>query len=175
MAAQASQVNSDLVDICRIHYVSDRMIFHRMAQSVSQRQNWRLVFLEVVLGEFDLAVENGHDMLGCQFLRRRVWPVAFQAKGIAFRAEEMIIVATVWHMASSAALSECRLVVHGFLRQVGNVAVAAEADVYCVCFRKARLPAGMRVVTVGAIARCSRMLHFGGLDELGFIVVAGNA
>ena len=33
----------------------------------------------------------------------------------------------------------------------------------------------MRAVAVGAIARCARMLHFGLLDQLGLVVVAGHA
>ena len=36
MAAQASQVSLNLVDVGRIHHVRDRMIGHRVAQSVLQ-------------------------------------------------------------------------------------------------------------------------------------------
>ena len=59
MAAQASQVSLDFVDICRIHHVSDGVTFNRMAQPILQRQNWHLVLFVLVLRQLHLAVEDG--------------------------------------------------------------------------------------------------------------------
>src|SRR5271166_3350807 len=87
----------------------------------------------------------------------------------------MIIIATVRLMAGGAALLEGGLVMHGFLANIRNVAVAAQANVHRICFGKPRLPAGVRAVAIGAIARRSRMLYFGSVDQLGFVVVAGHA
>ena len=59
--------------------------------------------------------------------------------------------------------------------RVCDIAVAAQADIDRIRLGKSRLPAGVRAVAIGAIARGSRMLNFCCLDQLGFIVVAGYA
>src|SRR5579872_4574973 len=86
----------------------------------------------------------------------------------------MIVRAAVRLVAGCATLSESRLVMIRLFGQVGDVAVAAETDVDGGGFRQAGLLAGMRTVAVGAIAGGSGMLDFGGFDELGFVVVAGD-
>ena len=44
-----------------------------------------------------------------------------------------------------------------------------------VGLRQARLVAGVRAVAIGAVARGAGMRHFGGLNQLGLVVVAGDA
>ncbi len=175
MAAEATQMSLNFGYVGRIHYVSYRMIGDWMTQSILQPQNHDSVLLEVVLGQLDLAVEDGDQMLGFQLLRCRVRTVALQAETISFYPQQMIVVAAVRGVASGAALTECRLVMHGFLPEIGDVGVAAEADVHRICLWKSRLAASMRAVAIGAIAGCSRMLHFRLLDQLSLVGVAGHA
>jgi hypothetical protein len=175
VAAQATQVSLDLGYIRRIHDVADGVTFHRMAEPILQPQNHHSVLLEVVLGQLDLAVEDGYLMLSFQLLRRRVGPMAFETEGIAVRTQQMNDVAAMRRVARGAALRECGLMMHGFLCKIGNFTVATEADVYSVCLGEPGLPAGVGIVAIGAIAGGSRMLHFGALDEFRLIVVAGHA
>src|SRR5262249_47936055 len=74
-----------------------------------------------------------------------------------------------------AVLSEGRLVVHGLFLEIGNVAVAAQADVHAIGFGQSGLAAGMRTVARGAVARSSGVLHPGSLDLLALVVMAGEA
>lgn len=115
-------------------------------------------------------------MLGFQRLRIGIGTVALEAKSVGgLRPKQVIVVAAVRLMARSATLLEGWLVMNAFLREVRDVTVAAQADVNRISFRKSRLPAGMGVVAVGAIARRSRMRHLGTLDGFGFVIVASHA
>src|SRR5208282_356207 len=87
----------------------------------------------------------------------------------------MIVVAAVRLVTGRTALFECRLMVYLFLGEIGNLAVAAEANVDRIGLRKPRLLAGMGAVAVCAVAGRPRMLHFGFLNQLRFIGMAGDA
>ena len=115
-------------------------------------------------------------MLGFQLFRLPLWTVAFQAKGIrSGSAQQVIIVSAVRLVAGSATLRESRLVVIWLLRQISDVAMAAQADVDRIRFWQPWLVAGVWTVAVSTVARSSGMLHFRRFNELGFVVVAGNA
>src|SRR5579864_83033 len=87
----------------------------------------------------------------------------------------MIVLAAVRLVARRASLPECWLVQNVFLRLFSLIGVAAKANVYCVSLGQARLPAGMRIVAIGAITRRSRMRHFGLVNLLGLVTVTGHA
>src|ERR1017187_3835316 len=87
----------------------------------------------------------------------------------------MVVLSAVGLVTGGTTLTEGRLVVVRFLRQVGDIAVAAQADLDRVRFGKPRLPAGVGAVAISAVARRPRMLHFGSVDQLGFVVVASHA
>jgi len=147
-----------------------------MPHSEFQWQNDHFVLGEIIFGKFHAAVEDGRQVLGFQFLRLPIWTVALQANGVGCSsAEQVIVVATVRLVTSGATLGEGWLMVIRLLRQLGNIAMAVEADINRVCFWQARLIAGVRAVTISAIARRTGMLHLRGFDQLGFIVVAGYA
>ncbi len=175
MAAQAAQVSLDLGYIRWIHHVRDGMVLHRMPQPKPQRKNHYLVLLEVILRQLYLAVKDGDHMLRFQLLRSHVRSVALHTKPVPLDPQKMIVASAVRLVAGSATLHECRLVMHGFLAQIGDVAVAAHTDLHRIGLGKSGLAAGMGTMTVGAIARGSRMLHFRRLDKLGFIIVASHA
>src|SRR5579863_930629 len=146
-----------------------------MPQPKPQRQGRHFVLLEVILRQFYLAVKNRDQMLRFQLLWCHVRSVALQAEPVPLDPQQVIVVPAVWLMASGAALREYRLVMDGLLGQIGNVAVAAQADLDRVGFGKPWLAAGMGAMTVGTVARGSRMLHFGSLNQFCFIVVASYA
>lgn len=79
MARQAIDLRLHLRDIRRVHHIRNWMPVGRVPASVFQRQDHHFVLREVVLGQFDRAVENRDDVLGLQLLGLRVRPVAFEA------------------------------------------------------------------------------------------------
>ena len=101
--------------------------------------------------------------------------MALQAQRVAFGAQQMIVVAAVRRVAGGAALRKSGLMVHRLLAQIVDVAVAAQADAHCVGLRQAGLVAGVRAVAIRAVAHCAGMRHFGRVDQLGLVVVAGDA
>ena len=76
MAGQAIHGCFDLAGIGRIHQVRHRMSSYRMPQSVLERKHNGLVLLEVVGWQFDLAVEDGDQVLRLKLLRLRVGAMA---------------------------------------------------------------------------------------------------
>lgn len=86
----------------------------------------------------------------------------------------MIVIAAVSQVANAAALHERRLVMHGLLFQVSDLAMAAQANVHRIRLRQIRESAGMRIMAVGAISSCARMLNLSLLDQLGLVGVASN-
>ena len=87
----------------------------------------------------------------------------------------MIVLSTVRLVARGASLLESWLVVIRLLPRIGNIAVAAQADIDRIGLGQSWLPAGMWTMAVGAIARRSRMRNFRRVDQFGFLVVAGHA
>src|ERR1700722_17994965 len=87
----------------------------------------------------------------------------------------MVVLTAVRLVAGSTSLLESRLMMVWFLPRVSHVRVAAQADIDRIGPRKPRLPACVGAMAVRALARRTRMRNFGGLDELGFIVVASYA
>lgn len=151
------------------------MIFHRMPEAKTERQDGHLVFLVIVFGQANSAVEDGQQVFRVVALGRRVGAVALEAESISLGAQEMIVLSAMRRVANGTALTEGRLVMHGLFEQVGNIAVAAETDIHAVGFRQSRLTAGVGIVAVSAIAGSAGMLYLGGLDLLAFVVVAGEA
>ena len=62
-----------------------------------------------------------------------------------------------------------------FLRQLSLIAVACQADIDGVRLRQTRLSAGMGIVAIGTIARCTGMLHLRLLNRVGLVGVASHA
>ena len=161
MAGETTERSFNFALVGWIQYVGDGMTLHRVSKAKAQGQNRHLVLLVVVVGQLDLAIEDGEEMFSVNRLRRRVGTVALQAKRIALGAKEMIDIAAVRRMASGTALHKSRLVMHRLLAQIVDVGVAAEADADGVSLRQARLVAGVRTVAVSAIAHCAGVGHFG--------------
>lgn len=86
----------------------------------------------------------------------------------------MVVVTAMRLVADAASLPEDRLMMHRFLLQIGDFAVAIETDGYAGALRQAGLAAGMRAVTVGAFAGSAGMLNFCGFNLLGFVIVASD-
>lgn len=86
MTAQATQRRFDLSHVGRIHHVGDRMIVHRVTEAVAEGQDRDLIDLVIILGQLDLAAEDGQNVLGFEPLRDRIGTMTFQAKGVAFGA-----------------------------------------------------------------------------------------
>src|SRR6478735_10746596 len=99
-----------------------------MSQAKAQRQDRDFVLFVVVVGEPDLSVEDGEQMLRFLTLRRGIGAVALEAQRIALGAQEMVIVAAVGRVAGGAALNKGRLMVRGLLAQFVDVVVASKAD-----------------------------------------------
>ena len=175
MAGETTERRLDLALIGWVHHVGDGVILHRVTQAKAQRQNRDLVLLVVVVGQLDCAVEDGENVLRFIPLRNGIGTVALQAERIALGAQQMIVVAAVRRVAGGAALHKGRLMVHGFLAQIVDVAVTSQADADRVGLGQAGLVAGVRAVAIGAIARRAGMRHLGRVDQLGLVVMAGDA
>jgi len=115
MASQARNVNLDLGGVRGVHDVRDRVKVHRMAQAVLQRKNGHSVLSIVIVGQCDLAIEDGQQMFGRDPFRRRVGTVAFQAERVALRPQQMFVVVTMRFVADGATLLEGRLVQNALL------------------------------------------------------------
>src|SRR5208283_3264286 len=126
MATQTGEMRLDLVDVGGIHDVADGMVFDGMAHSVAQAKDGHMILFEVVLGQTDLAVEDGQYVVGFHLLRRNIGTVAFEAKSIALGAEQMIDVPAMRSVAGGATLTEYGLMVNLFLAEIGDVAMAAK-------------------------------------------------
>lgn len=87
----------------------------------------------------------------------------------------MIVVSTMRRVACGTPLFECRLVAIRFLTSICDIAVAAQTDIDRICLGKSRLTAGVRAVTIRAIAGSAGMLNLCRVDQFGFIVMAGYA
>lgn len=147
-----------------------------MAQAISQWQSRTLVLDEVIFGQLYLPIEDGEHVLGFERLLPALGAVALEAQiiDIALRAQQFLIVAAMGFVTGAAALIKRGLMVHGFLGEVTDVTVAAEADADGVGFWQRWIGAGVGVVAVGAIAGRSRVLHLGGVDQLCLVVMAGD-
>ena len=147
-----------------------------MSHAEPQGQRHHSVFREVVFGQLHGSIEDGYKVLGFQLLRVAIRPVAFQAECVrSTRAQQVIVVSPVRSVASGATLLECWLVAIWFFPLIGDITVAAQADVNRIRLGKSWLTAGVRTVAVQAIARSSGMLNFRRVDQLGFIVMASYA
>jgi len=158
----------------RIHYVDNRVLRGRMSHAVLERQNRDLV--EVVLRQLHLAVKNRDQMLAFHCLWISVRTVALEAQRVGgARPQQVQVFAAMRFVTGSTSLLERRLVVHALLGEIGNVTVAAQADIHRIGLGKSRLPASVRAMATGAIARRSRMLHLCLLDELCLVGMASYA
>ena len=87
----------------------------------------------------------------------------------------MIVLAAVWFVAGRASLLERGLMQKMLFGLLGLIAVAGQADVHGVRLGQTWLPAGMRIVAIGAVSGRSRMRHFGLVNSCRLIAVAGHA
>ena len=159
-----------------IHQIRNRVTIHRVSHAKFQGQRYNSVLREVVFGKFHASVEDCNQVLGLQFFRIPLWPMAFEAEGVrSTGAQQVVIVPAVWSVAGGASLLECRLVAIWFLACVRDIAVAAQADIDGIRLRKSWLTAGVRAVTIRAIAGGAGMLNLCGVDQLSLIVMAGYA
>ena len=115
VASQATHCHLDLARARRIQNILHRMTVHRMAYSKPQGKNHDLVFLVVVLGQTDLAVENREYVLRFHLDWPRLGTMAFEAKSVAFGAEQLCVISAVRFMTGCAAQAERRLMMNTFL------------------------------------------------------------
>jgi len=102
--------------------------------------------------------------------------VALQAEAVrGLCAQEVLILAAMRLMAGGASLLESGLMQRVLLRLFRLIAVASQADIHRIRLGQSRLPAGVRIVTVRAISRCSRMRHLRLLNRVGLLGMASNA
>lgn len=175
MTGETTKRRLDLALVSWIHDVRDGVILHGMSQAKAQRQDRDLVLFVVVVGEPDLSVEDGEQMLGFLALRSGIGTVALEAQRIALGSQEMVVVAAVGRVTGGAALNKGRLMMRGLFAQFVDVAVASKADADGIGLRQAGLLAGVRAVAVCAIAHCAGMRDLCAVDLLGFVVMAGEA
>ena len=175
MAGETTERRLDLALVGWVHHVRDGVILHRVSQAKAQRQDRDLVLLVVVVGQLDGAVEDGEKMLSVQPLGNGIGTVALQAERIALCAQQMIVIAAVRGVAGGAALYKGGLMMHRLLAHIVDVGVTSQANTDGVGLGQAGLVAGVRAVAVCAIARRSGMRHFGRVDQLGLVVMAGHA
>ena len=162
----------DLGQVGGVHHVRHGVVINRMAKAELERQNGDLILLVIVCRQLDLAVEYGqHAVVG--LLWNGVGAVALQAQSVARGAQQVVVVAAMRSVAGGAAEAENRLVVNGLLAFIGHVGMATQANAYRVGLGQAGLVAGMRTVTIGAVASRPGMRHLGVVDQLGLVVVAG--
>ena len=151
------------------------MVFDGMAEAIAQGQDGNPILLVVILGEPDLAVEDGEQVLIGDGFGGGLRAMALKAKGVALCAEEVFDLAAMGGVASGAGLLEGRLVVDGLLSQIFDVGMAAGADGDSIGLRQAGLRGGVWAVAVRAVAGGAGMRELGGLDLLALFVVAGEA
>ena len=101
--------------------------------------------------------------------------MTLQAQRIAFGSQQFRPIPAVRLMASCAPLLERRLMQDVFLRFLGSIRVATQADTYGIRLRKSWRFSGVWAVAVGAISHGSGVLHLGTLNFLRLLCVAGRA
>ena len=101
--------------------------------------------------------------------------MTLQAQRISLRPQQFVAASAVRLMTRATALAKRRLVVDFLLAQLRDVRVARQANLHAIGLGQAGEFAGMRIVAVRAVSRRARMLHLGGLDQLGLRVVAHHA
>ena len=175
VARKTTERRQDLALVRRVHDVGNGVIFDRVSEAKTQGQDHDLVLLVVVVRQLDCAVEDGEKMLVRNLLGSGIGAVALETERITLGAQKMIVISAVRRVASRASLDKGGLVMHRLLLQIVDVAVTSQANRDCVGLGQARLFARVRTVAVSAIAHRTRVRHFSGFDELGFVVVASNA
>lgn len=150
------------------------MTLDRVPSSIEQRKNRHTG--KVVFRQFHLAIENRDQVFARKLRLFRVRTVTFQAQSVGRAGtQQMLVITAVRLVTGIAALDKYGLVMNFLLRQIGDVGVAAEADVYRIRFWQSRIGARVRIVTVGTVPGRSRMLHFRLLDLLDLVRVARDA
>ena len=150
------------------------MVRHRMTAAVDQRQNRH--FLEVVLRQFNFAVENREKVCALYRLRISLWTVTLQAQRIDVAGPQQVRVRPpVWLVADRTTLLESRLVGMSFLALFRQVRMAGQADGYWIGLQKGRGSSRMRVVADRAITLRAGVLHLRRLDLLGLVRMARDA
>ena len=174
MAGCAIQRHANFVRILRVELIDDRMTLHWMPEPVFDGKHRNL--REVVFRQLHLPIEYGDHVLFLEPLRPCIRAMALEAQRVRIgRAQQVQVFASVRFMADRAPLLENRLMQVSFFALVRDVGVATEADIHGVRLGQSRLRAGVRIVTVGAVAGCSRVGDLGAVNLLGLLVVAGDA
>lgn len=147
-----------------------------MPASIFKRQYHNFVLRKIIFGQPHASVEDREHMVCFQLLRLRVWTVALQAQAVwVLRPQQMIILSSVRLVAGRACLFECGLMQKVLFRLFGLIAVASQANIDGIGLRQAGLPAGMWIVTIGAVTCCSRMLYFRLFNLFRLIAMASHA
>src|SRR3984957_846184 len=176
VARQAVNLGVYLGGVGRVDHIRYGMALERMSAPKLQGQNPYFVLREIVFRKLHPAIENRGHMLRYEFLWLGLMPMAFQTQSIhGLGAQQMIVGAAVRFVAGSASLLESGLMQHVFLRLLGLIRVASEANADRIGLGQSWLAAGMRIVAVRAIPGCARMRHFRAFNLLCLFVVAGYA
>ena len=126
VAGQAVHGLQDLGQIRRVHNVADRMSIYRVIASVLDRQDRNLP--EIILRQFYLTVEDGHQMFFLELFRIEIRTMTLETKFVGTGgAEQMRILSAMCVVASAATLVECRLMQMRFLELLGLIAMTGQA------------------------------------------------
>ena len=157
-----------------VDHIGYGVLFSRVAPVILQGQEPDLT--EIVLGQPHLAAENSDQMRRLLFLGLRIRPVTLQAQRVdRGGTQQMVILAAVRVMADGTSLFESRLMQMRLLSLLCLIRVALQADAHRIALGQARPLAGMRIVTIGAIAGRAGMLNLCALDQFRLVVVTGQA
>src|ERR1019366_3474748 len=88
--------------------------------------------------------------------------------------KQMVVLAAMGFVTGRASLLEGGLMQEMLFALLGLVGVATQADVHGVRPGQPRLPAGMRIVAIGAVPGRSRMRHFCLINFFCLLAVAGH-
>ena len=129
--------DANLGEIPRLHPIDNWVPLDWMAQAILDGE--RRYLAEVPFRQCHAAIE---DLDGVRVLDRRrlgIRPMALEAEGVdGFRAQQMVIFATVRLVTGGAALPEGRLVQIFLLVLLRLIAMATKADIDRVRLRKSR-------------------------------------
>lgn len=174
MTGHAIDWSFDFGEVARFHHVRNRMAFDRMAQIVLQRQYGYLG--EIPLGQFHLAVKDRHQMITLHLNWLGVRSMTLEAQFVwSGGTQQVEIISAVRFMTGETSLHERWLVKMRFLLLLCLLAVASQADIYCIWLLKSGRVAGVGIMAISAIACGAWMLYLGLLYLFRLIRVTGDA
>src|SRR5437660_8425132 len=150
------------------------MLVDRMTVPVLQRQFDH--FLEIILRQSHLALEDRDHVLALQFLRAGFRPVALEAKLVRTRGPQQVrVVSAMRFMAGRATLNERRLMHYGFLHLLGLIRMAGQASLHGIGLQESWRLSAVGVMAGDAIALRTGVLHLRRFDLLSLLLVARQA